>query len=111
MPAFSAVRKKLIEAPILEPDEIEQLPVFTGPVSIHCVDYSPENFIVQEIADLDVFLNDHRPDWSAVRWIDVAGLSDRQAIYDLAAKYNLHPLAIEDVLEQSPPPKNRTIWG
>ena len=55
--------------------------------------------------DLPGFIARHRPDWSAVRWINVDGLGDLGVIRALAEKYHLHPLAIEDVLHVQQRPK------
>ena len=63
-----------------------------------CIDYSPGDVLAQEIDDPEAFLGSHRPDWSVVRWINVAGLSDMGVIHALATKYELHPLAVEDLL-------------
>ena len=60
---------------------------------------------MQEVADVDAFVAAHRPDWTSVRWINVDGLSDLGAVRALAVKYDLHPLAIEDVLHVSQRPK------
>jgi magnesium transporter len=87
-------------APGIEYDEIVPRAGVSGPSRITCTDYSPLNVQVNEISDLDEFLNLHRPDWAAVRWIHVEGLADMRAIHALATKYNLHPLAIEDVLHK-----------
>ena len=51
------------------------------------------------------FLDDHRPAWATVRWIDVGGLSDLGVVEALARKYHLHPLAVEDVLHVPQRPK------
>src|SRR5262249_59595155 len=67
-------------------------------VSISCVDYCPEQVSFQEINDLEAFVEQHRPDWTVVRWISVDGL-DSHAIQVLATKYDLHPLAVEDMLQ------------
>src|SRR5512139_1244364 len=92
-------------APGLEHDEIEQLPSETGRVTLTCIDYSPGEIAIRDIDDLEDFLDRHRPEWAAVRWINVAGLSDMRVIHALATKYDLHPLAIEDVLHLSQRPK------
>ncbi|KZT39491.1 hypothetical protein SISSUDRAFT_1127996 [Sistotremastrum suecicum HHB10207 ss-3] len=42
-----------------------------------------------------------RPSWSKVRWISVGGIS-YDVIRDLQLHFDLHPLAIEDVLHQHP---------
>lgn len=99
-------------APGIELDEIIGLQTGgTGQVSITCTDYSPGNVLIQEIEDLQDFLEHHRPEWSAVRWISVDGLSDLNAIQALAAKYDLHPLAIEDLLLSEQRPKVDSYGG
>jgi magnesium transporter len=98
-------------APGLEHDEIELLPSKPGSVKVTCVDYSPGEIAIQDIDDAADFLAHHRPDWSAVRWINVAGLSDMRLIHALATKYNLHPLALEDVLHVSQRPKVESYGG
>ena len=76
-----------------------------GKATLTCIDYSPGEILVQEIVDLDEFLGRHRPDWSVVRWINLDGLSDMRVIHGLATKYELHPLAIEDLLNVNPTPQ------
>lgn len=98
---LNRIENNLGAAPGVEYDEIMHLPGKAGQVTITCIDYSPAEVAIQEIDDLEDFLAHHRPDWAAVRWIDVAGLSDMCIIHALATKYNLHPLAIEDVLHLS----------
>jgi len=46
------------------------------------------------------FFNDDAPDWSTSRWIHVMG-HEMTVLQRLAAKYALHPLAIEDALDPS----------
>lgn len=98
-------------APGIEHDEITSLRGGTGQVCITCIDYSPGQVAVQEIEDLAGFINQHRPEWSEVRWICVDGLSDMHAIHALATKYDLHPLAIEDVLHKRQRPKVESYGG
>ena len=78
---------------------------------VTCTDYSPAEVLVQDVADLREFLEHHRPDWSVVRWIDVAGLADMHVVQAIAAKYELHPLAIEDLLSSSQRPKIDAYGG
>jgi magnesium transporter len=92
-------------APGVELDEIVKLPGGHGQVCITCADYCPDRYEIQEVADLDHFLLLHRPSWSVVRWINVAGLSDMHVLHALATKYDLHPLAIEDILHLAQRPK------
>jgi magnesium transporter len=98
-------------APGIEHDEIILLPGETGQVTITCTDYCPKEIKIQDIDNLDEFLDHHRPNWSTVRWINVTGLSDMHAIHALATKYNLHPLAVEDVLHRSQRAKVESYGG
>jgi magnesium transporter len=98
-------------APGLEHDELELLPSIAGQVNVTCIDYCPSEIAIQDVDDLPDFLEHHRPDWSVVRWINVAGLSDMRFIHALATKYDLHPLAIEDVLHLSQRPKVEPYGG
>jgi magnesium transporter len=75
------------------------------PVTITCTDYSLEQCQIQHVTDLDAFLAHHRPAWSHVRWINVDGLGRPEAVRALAEKYQLHPLAVEDVLHNVQRPK------
>jgi len=98
-------------APGIEYDEIMNHPGGHAKATITCIDYSPSNVLVQKVEDLEDFLTSHRPGWSAVRWISVVGLSDMDTIHALATKYQLHPLAVEDVLHARQRPKVETYGG
>jgi magnesium transporter len=98
-------------APGIEHDEIPSLPGGSEPVHIACIDYNLSQISDQEISDLEDFIDKHRPGWSHVRWISVEGLSDMHAIHAIAAKYDLHPLAIEDLLHKAQRPKVESFGG
>ena len=72
-----------------------------------CIDYGPGagECRVEEGGGVGEFLGRHRPAWTGVRWINVEGLTDMGVIRALAEKYNLHPLAIEDLLNAGQRPK------
>ena len=74
-------------------------------IRVTCVDYCPEREERHEIADLSRFLRDHRPAWSKVRWIHISGSTRMELIEPFAEKYQLHPLAIEDVAYGAHRPK------
>jgi magnesium transporter len=82
----------------IEVSELGDLADVSGPVTVTCIDYGPEDVDIQEVADLRTFLARHRPAWSRVRWVNVDGLGRMDVIKALAEKYGLHPLAIEDVV-------------
>lgn len=89
----------------IEADELSTRSSGPGRVSVTCVDYSPSQVEVHDVTDIDDFLAHHRPSWSQVRWIDIVGLSQMDVIRAFAVKYQLHPLAIEDVLHTVERPK------
>ncbi len=98
-------------APGIEHDEIADLPGSTGKVFITCVDYSPAQVLVNEVSQIEDFVSSHRPEWTAVRWISVEGLADMHVIHTLATKYDLHPLAVEDMLQQTQQSKVEAYGG
>lgn len=92
-------------SPGIESHELSALPSTEAPVRVTCVDYSAEQMQLEQVTDLGAFLARHRPPWSRVRWIHVIGLSRMEAIRAFAEKYQLHPLAIEDMLIATQTPK------
>jgi magnesium transporter len=82
--------------------------VVSEPSVITCYDYGPEKAEFQTVTDLEDFIIHHRPEWCKVRWINVDGLNDPAVIRAFAEKYDLHPLAIEDVLHIPQRPKAET---
>jgi magnesium transporter len=74
-------------------------------VPVTVIDYSPEKSEVRTVDDFDAFIEQRRPDWVKVRWINVDGISDPAVIRALAIKYGLHPLAIEDLMTPNQRPK------
>ena len=89
----------------IEAADLAHRPSGSGPVTVTCIDYAPDQVEVQDVADIEAFLARHRPAWSHVRWIDIVGLSRMEVIRAFAEKYQLHPLAIEDVLQPLERPK------
>jgi magnesium transporter len=95
-------------APGIQHEELATLPSRPGGVKVTVVDYAVgrvEAFVVDDIA---AFVAKHRPEWSAVRWINVDGLTDMTVLQAIAEKYQLHPLALEDMLHVPQRPKVET---
>ena len=107
---FDHIQRVPGAAPGIEHDEIASLPSGAGQVCISCIDYCPEQVSIQEIRDLEAFVGQHRQAWTVVRWISVDGL-DTHAIQVLATKYDLHPLAVEDMLQKTQRPKVEAYGG
>jgi magnesium transporter len=82
-----------------------------GKVVVTCIDYSPEQVEIQEVEQIDDFLARHRPPWSRVRWINVDGLTEMEILRAFAEKYQLHPLAIEDIVHPLERPKVEDFPG
>ncbi|MBI3299667.1 MAG: magnesium/cobalt transporter CorA [Elusimicrobia bacterium] len=103
--------KKVAASPGITVEELSQLPSTTDVVRITCIDYSPDSVQAREVLDLPAFLAEHRPPGTTVRWINIDGLTDMKVIEALATKYQLHPLAIEDLLHRPQRPKADTYGG
>jgi magnesium transporter len=82
-----------------------------GRVVVTCIDYSPEQVEIQEVDEIEEFLARHRPSWSRVRWINVDGLTEMGILRAFAEKYQLHPLAIEDMVHPLERPKVEDFPG
>ena len=75
------------------------------PVSVMCIDYGPGRVAERDVDDLAKFLDEPRPADTVVRWLDIRGLGDPTVIQAMASHYEIHPLAIEDVLHVPQRPK------
>ena len=89
----------------IELEELSTLPSTTAPVGLSVIDYSADRVQVTKVEDVEAFVQGHRPEWATVRWINVDSVSNLAVIRGLAEKYNLHPLAIEDLLHTTHRPK------
>ncbi len=75
------------------------------PPKASCVDFCPERSERLYIDDIPEFLAHHRPAWARVRWIDLTGNGNPETVESFAEKYQLHPLAMEDVMQGTQRPK------
>ena len=91
--------------------ELAHLPSTPQGSHITCIDYAPDRYRFEEIEDLEDFILHHRPEWSQVRWINVDGIKDMNVIQALAEKYEIHPLAVEDLLHVHQRPKVDAYGG
>lgn len=89
----------------IQHEELATLPSQPGGVKVTVVDYAADRVEAIVVEDIAAFTAKHRPEWSAVRWINVDGLTDMTILQALAEKYQLHPLALEDVLHIPQRPK------
>ncbi len=84
--------------PGIESSPLVDVPPEPGAVSFTCIDYSPERVETIEVTDPEAFLSRPRPEWSVVRWVNVAGLHP-QVINRFRQAYGFHTLAAEDALK------------
>jgi magnesium transporter len=89
----------------IDAKQLADLPSIAGSCVITCIDYGSAQCDARTIDDFEDFIIQHRPDWATVRWINVDGLTDMKIIQALAEKYELHPLALEDLLHIPQRPK------
>lgn len=71
--------------------------------SIQIIEYDNDHIEEREVTDLAELaghINNHK-----VTWINIDGLGDVEALTLLGEKFNLHPLALEDVLNTGQRPK------
>jgi magnesium transporter len=90
------VWQKRYSPPGSSPGTLHMPPALRGDVRITAIHYSPDVYTEKEITDLDSFLNAAPRD--GVLWINVDGLGDVSVLEKLGQHWNLHPLALEDVL-------------
>lgn len=75
----------------------------TGPVRITVIDYGPDRLVektIGRVEELEQFC-----ETPTVTWINVEGLGDVGVIEKIGQMFNLHPLALEDVLNCGQRPK------
>ncbi|KAK9452050.1 uncharacterized protein V1518DRAFT_410237 [Limtongia smithiae] len=81
--------------------DVRNTEVVLGDTStVTIVDYNSDRYRVVNKIDkhsIDAFLKD-KQDWATVRWINVNGLS-WEVLRSISAFYNLHPLAVEDMVD------------
>lgn len=96
--------------PGLTPQQIaEQLAHNREPSDVTIIDYGGGRTQRRDkLTGLADVLKAGRPDWATVRWINVVGLNDPDVLTALAEYYELHPLAMEDVIHASARPKVET---
>lgn len=110
MPSLRPHRPALPAEGVAQPTPASE-PAAEAPLRITCVDYCPERMEQREIVDIPEFLAHHRPAWARVRWINISGTHRVESLRPFAEKYQLHPLAIEDVASCAQRPKVEDYSG
>lgn len=73
------------------------VPPEPGAIAISYLDYSADQIQAGEVDDLEAFLAEERPEWSATRWINVSGLHPF-VVNKFREKFGFHTLTAEDTL-------------
>ena len=98
-------------APGMTVEQLRAMSIDSEPAEVTCIDYSPERVERTAVEEPFSFFAESRPDWVRVRWVNVVGLSDTRLIQAMQAKYELHPLAVEDVMHVPQRPKAEVYEG
>lgn len=111
LPGFQPNREKAASNPGSSPG-IESMagldqPPGDGVIKIQCTDYGAGRVEAKEVTDLATFLKEPRPEWVAVRWLNVHGLHP-YIVNQVRSVYPFHTLAAEDVLRTPQRPKLET---
>lgn len=95
--------KKRYSRPGTAPATLNPLPSAQGKPVLRVLEYGPDGVnetTVKSVADLPANANDGK-----TRWIEMNGIGDANALRQLGERYDLHPLALEDVLNVGQRPK------
>lgn len=101
---YSRSKRSKRRRPVSGPGDL----VFIGedtsfPTRIDCFQY--DNVRIEIHESIDVQLLDKYCDDSRITWLDVKGLADAGAIEAVGRKFNIHGLAVEDILNSTQRPK------
>ena len=100
---FSGIRKRVKKA-----GQPPGTPIYTGskkdtPPSIRVIVYSPSGY--EEVEANRYCECEHLMNAQGTIWVNVEGLYDIDLIKQLATRFNLHPLTVEDILNTDQRPK------
>ena len=81
----------------IEQDPGVQTPPPPDAIAVQCIDYAADRVETTDVADLNAFLAQPKPDWVAVRWLNIDGLHP-YVINQVRQAVGMHTLAAEDAL-------------
>ena len=74
---------------------------------ITVIDYDETNFLEKEVASVEECFP--FKDTATVTWINVDGVADAAVIGELGAKFDIHPLVLEDIMTTTQRPKTEDL--
>jgi magnesium transporter len=75
-----------------------------GTVVVRCLDYGVDKVVETKVESIEPFLDAAKPEWAAVRWINVDGLHPH-VVDAFRRRFGFHTLAAEDVMHLSQRPR------
>src|SRR5262245_43031619 len=102
-PAPGSGLLKDYQAPGTPPGTLSSADGDSRPARVILTSYSPADIEVREVSDPGVFAG--LKDTERIHWIHVIGLADVAVVEQLGKTFDLHPLALEDVLTLGQRPK------
>ena len=72
-------------------------------VKITVINYNKDSFTESEVTDISELINCRKND--CVSWINICGLHDTNILKGIGEVFNIHPLAVEDILNVHHAPK------
>jgi magnesium transporter len=72
-------------------------------VSVSELSYNRETVLETQISDIDGYSRNQ--DFNGVTWLDISGIHDTSVIEQVGGKFNIHGLALEDILNTFQRPK------
>lgn len=79
------------------------IPADAPPPKIHVMHITPNDVTEEDVTDPETLREAHSPD--TVTWVDVQGFGDETLIRKIGKIFSLHPLMIEDVVNNPQRPK------
>jgi len=83
--------------------DLSQAPT-EGSVLVRCFDYGADKVVETQVTALEPFLSAQKPEWAAVRWVNIDGLHP-QVVDAFRQRFGFHTLAAEDVMHLSQRPR------
>ncbi len=81
----------------------------SGKLRITVIDYDASGFLEKEVASVEECFP--FKETSTVTWINVDGVHDASVIERLGARFDIHPLVLEDIMTTTQRPKTEDLGG
>jgi len=103
--------KKRYSRPGSAPATLSSVPGASKTVVLRMMEYDESGYTEKTLESVAQLPNRSETNDGKVRWIEMNGLGDVEALRALGARFDLHPLALEDVLNVGQRPKMEPYPG